>query len=94
MNNGSKRFGPIATLDYSGEVADAAMLQIFDELSDILEAELLVIGGASYAPCCVKTVKVPNENGNGKFHYEPDELFVCNSVAYQRVSHQDSRGAG
>lgn len=93
MNNGSKRLGPIATLDYSKEVPVSSMLQLLDETSDDMEAPLPTLGGATYSPCCVKTIKVANANGNGKFHYEPDELYICNSVAFQRVAHQDSRGA-
>lgn len=94
MNNGSKRFGPISATDYSNEEADAGFLVDLDLASDAFETPLASLGGVSYAPCCVKTEKVPNENGNGKFHYDPIDLFICNSVAYQRVSHQDSRGAG
>jgi len=93
MNNGSKRFGPITTSDYTNQVATSGMLVTLDLVSDALEVPLVGATDVTYAPCCVKTVKVANENGNGKFHYEPADLFICNSVAYVGVTHQDSRGS-
>lgn len=93
MNNGSKRLGPIATFDYNDEVADVGFGVTLDLASDAMESPIPTFGGPAYWPCCVKTAKVANENGNGKFHYVPADLYICNSVAYQRVSHQDSRGA-
>lgn len=93
MNNGSKRFGPIAKADYENQQAVTSLGVTLDLVSDALESGLEANLDVTYLPACVKTHLVANQNGNGKFHYEPLDLFVCNSVAYQGVSHQDSRGS-
>lgn len=91
MHDGSKRFGPIAIGDVVNKAPITSLLVTLDNVSDTLQAQLASESPAvNYDPCCVKMVKVQNAS-NAKFHYEPEDLFICNSVSFTGVSHQDTR---
>lgn len=91
IHNGSKRFGPVALGDAVNQQPASDILSDLADLAVALETQLASGTDHNYDPCVVKTVKVPLSSNPAKFKYVPDTLYVCSSVFFAGLSHQDSR---
>lgn len=91
VHNGRKTFGSIAEGDVADGIATSAFVILLTALSDVLQSVIYSSGGDEFTPCIAKTERITNPSPPPAERVVWETLFPITSVAYVKISSQNTR---